>query len=379
MAISDTADPQRWRFLEIDWITYAHTAIYRPVMVRAVGERIVPDTVSFCRFPRPSLILNYFNDPEKDIYLDFCRSRNIPVFRVISSGGPIWGDTGYIFTFLHIKRDNPLLPPDAPGMFEKTLTGVAQGISECFGVECRFRPLNDLEIKCEDGVWRKIGPSSCFYDEKAIQMGSGIQVKKPDDDLIAGAICAPPEKFADKETKTLRDRITYLERLVGRDIDLAEIRDIYWNQVQKTFGVELFEGELTQREKDYYREMESQYTAEEFFLERSEKRLGEIPQGVTRNLLLHKVAKGPLLRVITFTKDNRLWNLIISGSLHASPLRPTSPVHEIEKALIGQEVNQAVFREKIAEVLRRPRYDLPGLSPELLAEKIFTCATKAAD
>jgi len=244
MTISDKADPQRqrWRFLEIDWITYAHTAIYRPVMVRAVGERIVPDTVSFCRFPQPSLILNYFNDPEKDIYLDFCRSRNIPVFRVISSGGPIWGDTGYIFTFLHITRDNPLLPPDVPGMFEKTLTGVAEGISQYFQVECRFRPLNDLEIKCEDGIWRKIGPSSCFYDEKAIQMGSGIQVKKPDDDLIAGAICAPPEKFVDKETKTLRDRITYLERLVGRDIDLTEIRDIYWNQVQKTFGVELFWG-----------------------------------------------------------------------------------------------------------------------------------------
>jgi len=70
------------------------------------GEGIVPDTVSFCVFPRASLIANYFNDPEKDINLNFCRERKITVFRTIASGGPIFGDTGYIFTFLHLARDN---------------------------------------------------------------------------------------------------------------------------------------------------------------------------------------------------------------------------------------------------------------------------------
>lgn len=378
MTQQDMADSQKqsWRFLEVDWITYAETAIYRPVMVRAVSERIVPDTVSFCRFPKPSLILNYFNDPEKDIYLDFCRDREIPVFRVISSGGPIWGDTGYIFTFLHLTRDNPKIPPDTPGMFEKTLTSVAQGISQYFNVECRFRPLNDLEIRCEDGVWRKIGPSSCFYDEKAIQMGSGIQVKKPDVDLIASAIYAPPEKFVDKQTKSLRDRITYLERVVGRDIDLDEIRDIYWNQIRETFGVELSWGELTDKERKYYKDMEEDYTAEDFFMERSEKKLGDIPSGVRRNMLLFKVANGPLIRIITYTKDGRIWNVVLTGSIHASPLRPTSPIHEIEKALMDQEVNKKILQAKIEEVLKQPNFNLPKLTPELLAEKIFECATK---
>jgi hypothetical protein len=94
----------------------------------------------------------------------------IPVYRVISSGGPIFGDTGYIFTFLHLKRKNPKVPADVPKMFEKTLAGIAEVISGHFGVQCRFRPLNDLEVKCPDGFWRKIGPSSCVYEEKAIQM-----------------------------------------------------------------------------------------------------------------------------------------------------------------------------------------------------------------
>ncbi len=78
---------EKWRFLEVDWLSYAETAIYRPVLMRAVGEEIVPETVSFCRFPVPSLVLNFFNDPQKEIDLEFCRRKEIPVYRVISSGG----------------------------------------------------------------------------------------------------------------------------------------------------------------------------------------------------------------------------------------------------------------------------------------------------
>ena len=107
---------ERWRFLEVDWLTYAQTAIYRPVLMRAVSEGVVPDTVSFCTFPKPSLAMNYFNDPDKEINLDFCKQRGISVYRVIASGGPIFGDTGYSFTFLHIRRDNPKIPPDVPNV-----------------------------------------------------------------------------------------------------------------------------------------------------------------------------------------------------------------------------------------------------------------------
>lgn len=157
---------EKWRFLEVDWITYAETAIYRPVLMRAVSEGSVPDTVSFCSFPKPSLVLNFLNDPEKEIYLDFCREKSIPVYRVISSGGPIFGDTGYVFTFLHIKRNNPKVPPDAAGMFEKTLTGIAQGVSEYFNLECRFRPLNDLEVKSGTVCGEKSVPLPAFMKKR---------------------------------------------------------------------------------------------------------------------------------------------------------------------------------------------------------------------
>ena len=365
---------EKWRFVEVDWLSYAETAIYRPVLMRAVSEGAVQETVSFCRFPVPSLVLNFFNDPQKEINLGLCKRKNIPVYRIISSGGPIFGDTGYIFTFLHLKRTNPKVPPDVPKMFEKTLTGIAQGISDYFGIECRFRPLNDIEVRCDDGAWRKIGPSSCFYEEKAIQMGSGIQVKAPDVDLIAEVISAPPEKFVDKEAKSIQERITYLEKVVGREIDLREIRDIYVAQIEKVFQVRLDPGGLTDKERGYYGEMEREYTNEDFFMERAEETLGVIPQDVTRKMIQFKVPEGPFMRIIVLTKDNRIKDMIISGTIHASPLRPTTPIHEIEAALRGQPIDKDLFESRIGKVLTRQGFHIAKVSAEFLAKKIYDCA-----
>lgn len=366
---------ENWRFLEVHWMTYAETAIYRPVLMRARGEGIIPDTVSFCTFPRPSMITTFFNDPEKDINLIFCKEKGIPVYRTIASGGPIFGDTGYTFTFLHIGRKNPKIPPDAEKMFEKTLTGIASGISEYFNIDCRFRPLNDIEMRCDDGIWRKIGPSSCFYEEKAIQMGSGIQVKKPDLDLIASAITPPAQKFVDKQAKNIQERIAYLEKVVGRSIDLWEIKKIYMNQIQKGFEVQLVQGEFTEKEKSYYKEMEREYTSEEFLMERSERKFDTLPSDVVRKIIHFKVPEGPLVRIITFIKDDTVWDILISGTIHASPLRPTSPIHEIEKALRGQPIDENLFESKIGEILNRPNFNFAKVSSGLLASKIYECAT----
>jgi len=344
-----------------------------------VSEGIVPDTVSFCTFSKPSMITAFLNDPEKEINLDFCKEKGIPVRRLIIGGGPIFGDTGYIITLLHIRRDNPKIPASPEKMFEKTLTGVANGISKHFSIECRFRPINDVEVKCEDGTWRKIGPSGCNYEEKAVQMTSGIQVKENDANLIASIITAPQEKFQDKQAKSIQERITYLEKIVGRSIDFKEIKKIFMGQIEELFDVKLIPGEFSKKEKDYYQEMEKEYTSEEFFMERSEKKFGAIPLDVVKETIQFKVPEGPFVRIITLIKDDAIWDILITGTIHASPLRPTSPVHEIEKILKGQPIDKKLFELKIGEILNRPNFSLAKVSSELLADKIYECAIQSSN
>lgn len=372
----DQHTKQRWRFLEVDWLTYAQTAVFRPTLLKTVSERIVPDTLSFCSFPSPSVVLNFFNDPDKDIDLKFCRQRDIPVYRVISSGGPIFGDTGYIFVFIHAARDSHGIPSTVKEMFAKTLSSIAHGLSECFDIEVRFRPLNDLEAKGTDGVWRKIGPSSCFYDNQAIQMGSGIQIHQPDLDLMASIITPPPEKFLDKQAKSIQERVTCLDNIVGRRVEIREIKQIYVTQMEKTFGVELSQGGLSRQELDYLKKFEDEYTSEDFLMDRSEKRLDPLPEGIQRRQLQYKISGGPLIRIICFIKGRRIWRIIITGSIHASPLWPSSPVHEIENALVETPIDRKVIRDRLIRVMERPNYEMPGVIPEELAEKIELCCMK---
>jgi hypothetical protein len=69
-------------------------------------------------------------------------------------------------------------------------------------------------------------------------------------------------------------------------------------------------------------------------------------------------------------------DILISGTIHASPLRPTSPIHEIEKALRDQPISEKVFQSRIEEILIRPDFNFTKVSPEFLANKIYECASQ---
>jgi len=93
-------------------------------------------------------------------------------------------------------------------------------------------------------------------------------------------------------------------------------------------------------------------------------------------MIQFKVPQGPFVRIATYVKEDRIKHLLISGNLYASPLRPTSPIHEIEKALEDQPIDMALFKKEIEGILSRPHFNLAGLSPELLSGKIHECATQ---
>ncbi|MBW2204893.1 MAG: hypothetical protein JRF52_12615 [Deltaproteobacteria bacterium] len=73
-------------------------------------------------------------------------------------------------------------------------------------------------------------------------------------------------------------------------------------------------------------------------------------------------------------KDDHIKDMIISGSIHASPLRPTTPIHEIEKALTGQLIDKGLFESEIGRVMGRQGFHIAKVSPEFLAQKIYECA-----
>lgn len=65
--------------------------------------------------------------------------------------------------------------------------------------------------------------------------------------------------------------------------------------------------------------MEKEYTSNDFFMERSEKKFGKIPSGVVRRTVQFKVPGGPFVRIIALTTGSTIWDMLITGTIHASP------------------------------------------------------------
>ncbi|MHA1432190.1 MAG: hypothetical protein ACTSRV_17630, partial [Candidatus Freyarchaeota archaeon] len=71
-----------------------------------------------------------------------------------------------------------------------------------------------------------------------------IQVTPIPWDRVDEVIIPPPEKFADKETKTMRDRSTCLNDVVGREVTLEELREVLKRSCEKAFGLTMVNTEI---------------------------------------------------------------------------------------------------------------------------------------
>ncbi|MHA1210804.1 MAG: hypothetical protein ACTSRF_16510, partial [Candidatus Freyarchaeota archaeon] len=84
-----------------------------------------------------------------------------------------------------------------------------------------------------------------------------------------------------------------------------------------------------------------------------------------------KIPQGPFVRAVVLREKDRIINLLITGSLHASPLIPESPVHKIEREVQGAPIDVEAIKERVEKVLSLEGQEIPNITSEQLAELIF--------
>ena len=127
--------------------------------------------------------------------------------------------------------------------------------------------MNDLEIEI-NGKWKKIGPQSLAFNGEIAVERLGLTVTPIPMHLAEKAIIPPPEKFADKEAKSISERVGSLEEGLGRPVSIAEAKGMMIRAVEETFGVTLHPGEITEPEKEYRGPL-AMYDKDEWFFAKS--------------------------------------------------------------------------------------------------------------
>lgn len=362
-----------WRFLKLTFSSYARAALYMPTILNLRSQNKIPNTLAMISFEKPAVCLFYYNDPDKEIDLDFCRYHDIEVGRRDTGGSPYWMDPGTIAVILCFdRREVPDFPASLPEAYRFLIEGCANSLSGKFSIPFIYRPLNDLEVK-----GRKISGHTLTFQGDICRFTAGPQILRSRLDLMIQALKPLPEKFADKEAKSIAERITSFQDVLGRSPDFAEIYEAYLEAFQERLKVVFRPGELNVEEKDMLAQREKTDFSPDWILAmREERKIGPIPAGAKKGEFTIKVPQGPLIRVIALIEGDKLLRISITGSIHCVPVKI---IEEMESSLQGTVIAAAQIKGIIQSHFSRPGVQIAGATAETFVKVIMGAIQKAQD
>ncbi|MFB0563444.1 MAG: biotin/lipoate A/B protein ligase family protein [Candidatus Lokiarchaeia archaeon] len=368
-----------WDEDEAAYIT-RHTTWAEFVIIAGASSMVPKGTLPpafllWLTWKKDNIIFPYFASPDYDVNLKYCEDHDIAVeIRCPYGGGVSWVDKGAPASCIGLDRDHPSCPPTLEEMYRKIFTGAAKEIGEVYGLKTRYKPLNDVEVMCDDGKWRKISIASGISSQGFMGSGYVIQLSPVPWDIVDKIITPPPEKFADKETKTLRDRSIDLNEMVGREISIEEFQGVMKDALSKAFDVTPVPTTVDWEKIPAYNMAKGLLSSEGFFYNRAERmKFADTPivEGVGKGEARVKIPQGPFVRATALVKDDKLYNILITGTLHAAPMIPESPVDVMERELKDAPADEKIVLERVKKIYDTEGYEIPNISPEQFTELIM--------
>jgi len=361
-----------YRLLDLKLSSYAAATPLTSTLLKLKSAEKIPNTLGLITFERPSACLFYYNDPEKELDLDFCRQKDIQIGRRDTGGSPYWADPGTLIVYFWFNRKQvPGFPETIAEAYRFLIGASAQAISERFGIPAVYRPLNDLEVS-----GRKVAGHTVTFLGDACRWGCGPQVLKPRMDLMSRALKVPPEKFADKEAKTVEARVTNFEELLGRAPSFEEIKQTYVLALERAMEIHFQREGFSPEEEQLVGEQTTQIFSEDWLMAMTERRkFGDhLSAGWARGEHALKVPQGPLIRAIVLMDGKIIRNISLTGSIHCIPVQL---VEEMEAGIRGIEGREEAVSGVIQKLFLRPGVQAAGCSPENFVQAILTAVEKA--
>jgi len=230
--------PHRWRLLR-DGITDAHHHFaVEEALIRLVDEGLSPPTLRL-RQVRRAVFVGVFQDTWSEVDVDFCQKQGIQIVRRANAGGAVYHDVGsFCYSAFFPRRLFPHSQGELYRLFARPI------ILTCadYGVVARFHGRNDVVI----GQRKIYGSAQITWYDTFVQ--SGTLLVNIDFDVMDRALTPPPLKFADKSAKSVKDRVTSLERELGQEISVDEVMSQFTRHFCEVLDVELLPGDLSAEE-----------------------------------------------------------------------------------------------------------------------------------
>jgi lipoate---protein ligase len=301
----------------------------------------------------PYVCIGYNQNLEQEVDLDYCRNNNIPVFRREVGGGAVFLDGNQVFYQIVLHKDNPLAQGDKIDFYQRMLEPVVKTYAE-LGVPAKFRPVND--VVTEQG--RKIsGNGAAEIGDYIILVGNLIA--DFDYQTMTRVLRVPDEKYRDKVFKSMTENLTTLKREIGHVPTWDEMATPLIRNFEKVLG-KLEPAELPQEVHDRMKILKKEFESDDWlFMKRKSKGYEntKIASGVN---IVQRVFKAPggLLKAMLELKDNKIFNVSLSGDYFCYP---REAILELESALDGADISG--LDELTTNFYKNNTIETPGVTP----------------
>jgi len=318
-----------------------------------------PETIILVSPARPYVCIGYHQDLDKEVDVEFCRTRDLPVYRREVGGGAVYLDRAQRFSQWIFRPEN--LPAEAGERFRLYIEPLV-GTYRDLGVPAEHRPVNDVHVR-----GRKIGGTGAArIGEAEVLVGSFMF--DFDKAAMARVLKVSSEKMRDKVVQGLRDYMTTLRDELGIRPERGRVADLYVRRCAEALGAEIVPGDWSREEEAKAAELDGLFASPEWLDQKGAfRRPGiRIHEGVRVHESALK-APGGLIRVTVRVRENLIDDLSVSGDF---TVLPRSAVPDIETAARGLAAEPEAFLDLVRSRYRRDAVQSPGLAPEHWAEAL---------
>ncbi len=318
------------------------------VLTRRTGQGSSPPTLRFLRFKPDAALLGYHQEAARELRLDYCAAEGIEVNRRLTGGGALLFQS----SALGWELIAPLGSGPFRGGFEAALTRICQAAARGLarlGLEARFRPRNDIEV---DG--RKVSGTGGMVLEGGALFQGTVLVRNQIGRFLR-ALRVPVEKLKKREIDSLMQRMAFLEDLLGRELDLAELKEAFVREFSESLGMTLVPGQLSPEEQGELAQRLPYFRSEEWL------QLKRAPSGRPDWLRSVSHCEGGYLSAHLWLdrRGTRVQKALITGDFFSQPQRL---VMDLEAALMGCRAEPAEVGRKVREFLDQAGGGLSGIS-----------------
>lgn len=246
---------QKFRLLKTGY----NTAFMNMAIDESILRNKVMPTIRFYGWKPSAVSIGYFQSLKEEVDLDKCKEYNVDFIRRVTGGGAVFHDKELTYSFIAPEE---LVSKDILESYKGICNGIIKGL-KALGINSGFAGLNDIVA---DG--KKIS-GNAQTRKQGMVLQHGTILMELDVEKMFSLLKVPSEKIRDKLIENVKERVTSLKIILGKEIGFEELSNKIADGFREALNLELVEEELTEEELELAKELEREkYNTKEWNFKR---------------------------------------------------------------------------------------------------------------